>query len=69
MFSIDTQPSEKKLAKKALINLLPLQKGEVEITFSDTKLLQDTFNYKPEVNVDKGISQFIKWYKKYYKIS
>lgn len=59
---------EKNLSKKALLNLLPLQKGEVEITFSDTNLLQDNFNYKPKVNIEQGILEFIKWYKKYYKI-
>ncbi len=59
---------EKALNKKAKINFLPLQPGDVQDTFADLKNLKETFNYKPTTSVVKGVSNFIKWYKNYYRI-
>ena len=59
---------EKTLGKKAKINYLPLQPGDVRDTYSDTNNLKKKFNYKPATSVIDGISNFVTWYKKYYKI-
>ena len=59
---------EKKLKKKAFINNLPKQKGDIAKTHGDMKLTISSFKYKPKTHISKGISHFIKWYKKYYKI-
>ena len=59
---------EKTLGKKAKINYLPLQPGDVRDTYSDTNNLKKKFNYKPSTSVIDGISNFVTWYKKYYKI-
>ncbi len=48
---------------------MPLQKGDVKQTLSDTKLLKDITGYKPKVNFKTGVKKFISWYKKYYSIS
>ncbi len=57
---------EKNLGKKAKINFLPLQPGDVPDTFASTQNLKKKFKYKPNTPVKIGISKFIKWYKSYY---
>ncbi len=59
---------EKVLGKKAKINFLPLQPGDVADTYADVTNLQKRFNYKPSTSVLSGVTNFIKWYKSYYKI-
>ena len=59
---------EKTLGKKAKINFLPLQPGDVPDTYANVDNLKKQFNYKPSTSVLKGVSNFITWYKNYYKI-
>ena len=58
---------EKALGKKAKINFLPLQPGDVPDTFANVSNLTKNFHYKPSTSVIDGISNFIKWYKDYYQ--
>ena len=59
---------EKALEKKAKINFLPLQPGDVKDTFANVDNLKNKFNYKPSTSVIDGVSNFIKWYKNYYNL-
>jgi UDP-glucuronate 4-epimerase len=59
---------EKALGKKAIINFLPLQPGDVPDTFANVDNLIKKFNYKPSTPVGEGINNFVEWYKNYYKI-
>ena len=59
---------EKALGKKAKINFLPLQPGDVPDTYANTDNLKEKFNYQPSTSVIDGISLFVKWYKNYYQI-
>jgi len=59
---------EKALGKKAKINFLPLQPGDVPDTYANTKNLKEKFNYKPSTSVIDGVFQFVKWYKNYYQV-
>ena len=59
---------EKKLGKKAEINFLPLQPGDVPDTYASVDNLKKKFNYKPSTTVINGVSNFVKWYKNYYKV-
>ena len=59
---------EKILGKKAKINYLPLQPGDVKDTYSNTNNLMKDFNYKPSTAVIDGVTNFVNWYKNYYKI-
>jgi len=59
---------EKSLGKKAKINFLPLQPGDVADTYADVNNLQKKFNYKPSTTIVDGVSNFIEWYKSYYKV-
>ena len=58
---------EKALDKKAKINFLPLQPGDVPDTYASTNNLKENFNYKPSTSVFEGVMKFIEWYKKYYQ--
>jgi UDP-glucuronate 4-epimerase len=57
---------EKELGKKAIRNYMPLQKGDVKQTLSDTSLLKRITKYNPKTNYKTGIKNFLKWYQEYY---
>lgn len=59
---------EKTLKKKAIINFLPLQPGDVPDTYASADNLKNKFNYKPSTSVIEGISNFVNWYKRYYQL-
>jgi len=54
------------LSKKAKINLLPLQPGDIKDTYADTSKLDKAVGYKPETNIKEGVKNFVNWYMKYY---
>ena len=56
---------EENLGKKAEIQYLPMQKGDVPVTYADISKTQELLDYKPGINIDKGIYGFFKWYKEY----
>ena len=56
------------LNKKAKIELLPIQAGDVPMTFADTSALVKDLAYKPGTPVTNGIAKFIEWYRSYYKM-
>jgi UDP-glucuronate 4-epimerase len=58
---------EKCLGKKAEINLLPLQPGDVPDTYADVQDLVKDVHYKPATTVEEGIARFVEWYRSYYK--
>ena len=57
---------ERILGKKAKRNYMPLQKGDVKQTLSNTNLLKKITNYNPKTNFKTGIRNFLDWYLKYY---
>jgi UDP-glucuronate 4-epimerase len=57
---------EKELGKKAIRNYMPLQKGDVKQTLSDTSLLKRITKYNPKTNYKTGIKNFLNWYQEYY---
>ena len=59
---------EKTLDKKAKINFLPLQPGDIPDTNANVDNLINKFDYQPSTSVNDGISNFVKWYKDYYEI-
>ena len=59
---------EKVLGKKAKINFLPLQSGDVLDTYANVDDLEEKFDYKPSTSVIKGVTNFVKWYKDYFDI-
>lgn len=63
------QAIEEKTNKTAKKVMLPMQPGDVYQTWADVKDLEDNFDYKPTVSVEEGISQYVDWFKSYYKIA
>ena len=57
---------EKSLDTSAIKNLLPMQAGDVYQTFADTTSLEQDYDYKPQIEVDRGIKEFVSWYKEFY---
>jgi len=48
--------------------LVPMQPGDVPITFADTKALEKDFGFKPYTSLRDGLRKFAQWYKEFYKI-
>ena len=55
------------LGKKAKMNFLPLQKGDVPSTASDISKMEKFFDYSPKTSMKEGVKNFIDWYLEYYK--
>ncbi len=60
------QAIEHKLGINAVMNLLPMQAGDVPATIADVEDLVTDFEYKPQTSVQTGIDCFIEWYRDYY---
>lgn len=60
---------EKALGKKADIQLLPLQLGDVPDTYADVSDLIEQFNYKPGTSTEDGIMNFVAWYRDYFEVA
>lgn len=58
---------EKTLGKKAIINFLPLQPGDVPATEADIRKIS-SLGYSPDTNIDVGVRRFVKWFREYYRI-
>ena len=57
---------EKSLNKKAVKRFLPMQKGDVYSTLSDSSLLRRITGYNPKTKYKDGIKKFLNWYLDYY---
>ncbi len=47
--------------------LVPMQPGDVPVTYADTTSLEEDFGYKPSTPLREGLRLFVKWYETYYK--
>jgi len=52
------------LGKEPRIQILPVQPGDVPITFADISKAKREIGYQPKVDIEQGIENFVKWYKK-----
>ena len=50
---------------KAKENFLPMQAGDVPITYADIDELRQDTSFKPNTSIEKGIENFVKWYRNY----
>jgi len=57
---------EQCLGKKAKMELLPLQAGDVPDTEADVSELINVTGYRPRVSVEEGVAKFVAWYRGYY---
>lgn len=48
--------------------LVPMQPGDVPVTYADTSALENDFGFKPSTSLREGLRKFAEWYKNFYKI-
>ena len=54
------------LGKKASLEMLPMQSGDVKATFANVNALQEAVGFKPSTSLESGLHRFVDWYKHYY---
>jgi UDP-glucuronate 4-epimerase len=59
---------EKSIGKKAVLNMLPMQPGDVRDTFADISAIQNDLGYHPTTSIDVGVPKFINWFKSYHAL-
>ena len=58
---------ENALGMEAKKEFLPMQPGDVYQTYADVSDLMKDFDFKPDTPIEKGLAEFAKWYKEYYR--
>jgi UDP-glucuronate 4-epimerase len=59
---------EAAVGRKAEVELLPLQPGDVPDTFADVSTLEAAVGYKPATTVEDGVRAFVEWYRAYHGV-
>ncbi|MET3698269.1 UDP-glucuronate 4-epimerase [Bacillus oleivorans] len=59
---------EEKIGKKAIKEFLPMQAGDVPVTFADVDDLMIDVGFKPKTSIEKGLGKFIDWYRNFYNV-
>jgi UDP-glucuronate 4-epimerase len=59
---------EAALGIKAQRNFMPLQAGDVVKTWADISALAEWVDFRPQVTVETGVTEFVKWYRHFYRI-
>lgn len=59
---------EEKLGRKADLNLLPMQPGDVARTDADVAETRSVLGYAPKVSIEEGVGRFVDWYRGYYRV-
>ena len=57
---------EEKIGKKALRNDLPMQKGDMLATYADATKLAADYNFKPQVSLTEGLTNYLTWFNDFY---
>lgn len=58
---------ETNLDKKARKNMLPMQQGDVPITYANVDDLMKDVGFKPSTPLEEGLKKFVEWYRGYYR--
>ncbi|MGE5153259.1 MAG: NAD-dependent epimerase [Bdellovibrio bacteriovorus] len=59
---------EQCLERKAQMNLLPLQPGDVPDTYAEVSDLVEDTGYRPDTSVADGVARFVAWYREFYGV-
>ena len=59
---------EKAIGKKAILDLQPMQAGDVPDTYADTQLLEKAVGFRPDTPIDTGVQRFVDWFRSYYAV-
>ena len=58
---------EEAMGQEAKKEFLPMQPGDVRVTYADTSALEEATGFAPETPLEEGIARFVAWYKAYYE--
>ncbi|MDP3987150.1 MAG: GDP-mannose 4,6-dehydratase [Nanoarchaeota archaeon] len=58
---------EKATGKKAILNMMPMQPGDVLKTSGDITKAKTQLSYNPKTSIEEGVKSFVEWYKGYYE--
>ncbi len=59
---------EQALGRKAVLNMLPMQPGDVRATAADVDSLGAAVGFRPSMSVEEGVRRFVTWYREYYRV-
>jgi UDP-glucuronate 4-epimerase len=54
---------EEAIGKKAILEMYPMQAGDVKTTYADTSSLEKAVGYKPKTDLKTGLARFAEWWK------
>ena len=60
---------ERTLGRKAKLDLLPMQPGDVPSTMADVSELEQAVGFRPKTTIEEGIAAFVEWYVSYYGVA
>ncbi|MFP5214178.1 MAG: NAD-dependent epimerase/dehydratase family protein, partial [Acidobacteriota bacterium] len=58
---------ERSLGIEAMVDMLPMQPGDVRATHADTNDLYRDFDFQPKTVLQEGVDRFVEWYREYYR--
>ncbi|CAD5932244.1 putative 37,6 kDa protein in cld 5'region [Planktothrix tepida] len=59
---------EATLGKPAIKNFMPIQPGDVPMTYADVDALIQDVNFQPNTSIEVGVQRFVEWYRSYYQV-
>ena len=57
---------ERVLGKKAIVDMKPMQPGDVKATYADTRSLRQAVGFAPSTPLESGLARFAEWFRSYY---
>ena len=66
-YHVSLKSLKKKLGKKAIRNLMPIQEGDVQIPVLMLMILMREVGFKPSTPIEVGVGKFVDWYMEYHK--
>lgn len=60
---------EKACGRKAQLELMPMQPGDVSETYADISAIQSDIGFEPRMTIENGVPRFVEWYRSYHGIA
>jgi UDP-glucuronate 4-epimerase len=58
---------ERALGRRAVIELAPMQPGDVPATWADIEASRRDLGYQPTTPIEEGLARFVEWYRSYHR--
>ena len=59
---------EEAVGRKAELEMLPAQPGDVEETYADVEALKNAVGFEPSTPIEVGVKRFVAWYREFYGV-